>query len=79
MKPYQIFVKGLTSTNLILDVEENDNIQFIKCHLNDKTGIEPKSIQLYFKDQLLNDDETLKEKEIGVEDILEARICKKIA
>jgi hypothetical protein len=77
MKLYQIFVKGLTSTNILLDVEDIDTIQFIKRHLNDKTGIDPKRIQLYFKDQLLKDDDTLIEKEIGVEDILEAKISQK--
>ena len=73
MKVYQIFIKGLTAKPMVIDVEDIDEIHHIKEQVFEKTGVNPKSYQLYFKDELLNEKDILANKTIGTEDILEAR------
>ncbi|GKB10170.1 polyubiquitin [Tanacetum coccineum] len=67
----QIYVKTLTrKTTITLEVKRSDTIRDVKGKIQDKKGIRPNRLQLFFLGNQLNDDRTLAEYSIHSESTL---------
>ena len=64
----QIYVKTLTGkTTITLEVKRSDTIRDVKGKIQDKKGIRPNRLRLFFLGNQLNDDRTLADYSINIE------------